>query len=78
MAKVRRAHHFHLPNSSARTVSFSPTSSYIFAAGGSDGNICLYHAGQLKLVKTCSVISSGLNRHIGTVKYNCDGSKVCW
>lgn len=59
-----------------RAVAFSPKDRFLFASGGNDGNICLYHAGRTELLNMFPVISSGMSRHVYALRYTCDGRKV--
>ncbi|KAH9403819.1 hypothetical protein TYRP_015011 [Tyrophagus putrescentiae] len=59
-----------------RAVAFSPKDRFLFASGGNDGNICLYHAGRAELLNMFPVISSGMSRHVYALRYTCDGRKI--
>lgn len=63
-------------SATVRAVAFSPKERFIFASGGNDGNICIYHAGRAELLNMYPVINSGINRHVHAIRYTCDGRKV--
>ncbi|XP_075586132.1 uncharacterized protein LOC124490657 [Dermatophagoides farinae] len=63
-------------NSCVRSVAFNPKDRYLFCSGGNDGQIGIYHAGRAELLRTNSVISSGLNRCVSAVSFSSDGKKI--
>ena len=77
MEQIGAARFFGSHSASVRAVAFCPTERYLFASGGNDGNVCLYHAGRAELLNIFTVITNGLNRHINAIRYTCDGKKVC-
>lgn len=76
MEKLGQPRFFSSHSASVRSVAFSPTDRHLFCSVGNDGNVCIYHAGRAELLSIFPVINSGVNRHVSTARFTCDGKKI--